>query len=308
MLERPYSLKLYKNMSFYTKKSLKLVNQQETFENNKGSSETIRKITFFNFDLFLNNTPVHIKKVDLFFLEWFIGFVEGEGSFCISKERLFFIIAQKDIKTLYLIRKNLGFGKVSFYNGSGRFIVSDSLNIFRLICLFNGNLLLDKTNLRFKNWLDVYNLNLNLKLEYYRNINMKLFDFKSNNWLSGFISAEGCFNSLIVKNSIYSLGYRFRILFLLDLKNEYELLESIKNSIGFGQVHIMNDLNNHRYIIDSFIGCNRLIRYLDQYKLYHISKFTSYLKWKKYFNIILNLKNCKEINIKRLIRLGRSIN
>jgi hypothetical protein len=47
-----------------------------------GSSETIRKTTFFSFDTF--SPPSHIKKIDHSFLEWFIGFVEGSPHTCIQ--------------------------------------------------------------------------------------------------------------------------------------------------------------------------------------------------------------------------------
>ena len=84
--------------------------------------------------------------------------------------------------------------------------------------------------------------------------------------------------------------------------------EHIKNNFGFGRVEFRNDLFNNRYVIDSFVGCNFLTLYLDKFKLYHVSKLISYLKWKKYLNIILSLKHSKNINVKRLFRLGQSIN
>ena len=63
-----------------------------------GSSETLRETTF-NFEV-LNNfhLPQHKKRINQNFLEWFVGFSEGDGSFTISKpktgrERLFFEVA-----------------------------------------------------------------------------------------------------------------------------------------------------------------------------------------------------------------------
>jgi hypothetical protein len=56
---------------------------------NLGSSETttplFKKITF-DFSLYFQNAqPDHIKITDVKFLQWFIGFSEGDGSFIISK-------------------------------------------------------------------------------------------------------------------------------------------------------------------------------------------------------------------------------
>ncbi len=124
--------------------------------NKIGSSETIRKTTLC-FTEYKQNRVSHKKSINKSFLEWFIGFAEGDGSFLVSNERLFFIINQKEEKVLYYIRSNLGFGKVSTYTSYSRYIVADRKSIDRLIYLFNGNLLLDKTNARFVLWLDARN-------------------------------------------------------------------------------------------------------------------------------------------------------
>lgn len=100
---------------------------------NIGSSETTREAPLnknFNFDYYFNNfKPKHIKPNDYLFLEWFIGFSEGDGSFTISNKRCYFSINQKDIKILYKIKKNLGFGQVFKYTQNnktyGRYIVQD---------------------------------------------------------------------------------------------------------------------------------------------------------------------------------------
>src|SRR5579875_3292703 len=124
-----------------------------------GSSETIRK-TAFNFSSYRERLVSHKSKgkIDPPFLEWFVGFSEGDGSFVVSKGRLFFIINQKEEKVLHRIRTELGFGKVSTYKTYSRFIVADRDNIERLIHLFNGNLVLHKTNHRFELWLQDWNL------------------------------------------------------------------------------------------------------------------------------------------------------
>ena len=64
--------------------------------NKIGSSETIRKTTF-NFYAYQRNLVSHKKKINVAFLEWFIGFVEGDGSFIVSNTRLFFIMKQKAV-------------------------------------------------------------------------------------------------------------------------------------------------------------------------------------------------------------------
>ena len=91
-------------------------------------------------------------------LWWFIGFVEGDGSFIVSKNRCFFIINQKDPKVLYKIKNILGIGKISKYNNYYRYILTKQEHILFLIYIFNGRLLLNKTNIIFKEWLLLLNI------------------------------------------------------------------------------------------------------------------------------------------------------
>jgi len=52
--------------------------------------------------------PQHIKSYDPKFINWFVGFTEGDGSFVVDNNtnRISFIITQKDPKVLYYIKKN----------------------------------------------------------------------------------------------------------------------------------------------------------------------------------------------------------
>ncbi len=123
--------------------------------NNIGSSETTREALVFNFSEYNKVKPSHITKLKTEFLEWFIGFTEGDGSFIVkdstvarNKKQLVFTMNQKDIKLLQKIRTTLGFGKVTkvknldkeFY----RYDVFKVKDIIKLIHLFNGNLVLLK--------------------------------------------------------------------------------------------------------------------------------------------------------------------
>lgn len=79
------------------------------------SSETISEKTF-DFTLF---NKYH-KRIDNNWLEWFIGFTEGDGAILESK-----VIFYNNSKVLYHIKDILGFGNVTVNKvlGFGRFIV-----------------------------------------------------------------------------------------------------------------------------------------------------------------------------------------
>nr|QCW06890.1 hypothetical protein [Drechslerella brochopaga] len=95
---------------------------------------------YFKFSEYYPN----LKQPDNKFLEWFIGFSEGEGSFILAKRGdLAFVVTQStiNVKSLNYIKDNLGFGKVikqSVKQNTHRFIVQDLKNLYRqvLICKF----------------------------------------------------------------------------------------------------------------------------------------------------------------------------
>ena len=180
-------------------------------KNQKGSSETTREAFYFDFSKYIENKPEHIKNIDQTFLEWFVGFTEGDGSFIISSKKnktrknMFFFINQKDPKLMYKIKKELGFGQVIKYKQNNQFYyrysISDIKNIIRLIHLFNGNLLLNKVQNNFNKWLDCYNELYSDK--YIENKYICPIINLNSGWLSGFIDAEGYFYAnIFLKNYI----------------------------------------------------------------------------------------------------------
>ena len=116
--------------------------------NKIGSSETRRKTTFNSYP-YKRNLAKHKKMIDQHSLEWFVGFTEGDGTFIVSKDRLFFILKQKEERILDNIRTSLGFGKVSTCKTYSRFAIADRESVDRLISIFKRNLVLNETNARF---------------------------------------------------------------------------------------------------------------------------------------------------------------
>jgi hypothetical protein len=218
------------------KKILRLtISQPFKFESSETKREAPLNLTFFSkskrkgnafcFKTYLNNfQPEHIKSTNIHFLEWFIGFCEGDGSFIISNTRCYFIINQKDFKVLYKIKKFLGFGQVLMYTQKnqlyGRYVVQDKKNCERLAHIFNGNLVLEKTTLRLKFWLKK-GLNINP-------LNTKGSVQLNNAWLSGFIDAEGCFSTRLRKDLKYKCNFRVERKFIINQKSELVFFKGLK--------------------------------------------------------------------------------
>lgn len=176
------------------------VNQQEILlqTSRKNSSETVRKITF-NFEFYDNIKPIHKNKIDYNFLSWFIGFVEGDGWFVISNNKVYFDLTQniRDISLLYTIKKTLGFGSILIRQNPrnvGVFYVSGEKNFLRLVYLFNGHLHVPKKQQQFKKWLEVFNKQYGYNILYQASSMNPCFN---NAWLCGFIDAEGCFRARV---------------------------------------------------------------------------------------------------------------
>lgn len=262
--------------------------------NKIGSSETIRKTTF-NFFNYAKNIVSHKTEINKDFLEWFIGFTEGDGSFIVSNNRLFFIINQKEQKILYAIRTNLGFGKVSTYKMYSRYIVADKTNIDKLISIFNGNLVLNKTNTRFISWLHTRNMYSKEKIEYLQKNSFSCFN---NAWLSGFIDAEGCFNATKIIDEKYSLGllssaargFRVRLRFILDQKNEKEIFYKIQDFLQSGVISNRTKVElMFRFTSTSISSHEILIKYLERYSLRTLKK-VSFLRFCCLLRYIKNRK------------------
>lgn len=271
-----------------------------------GSSETIRE-TSFDFVEYNKFKPPHKKNINKTFLEWFVGFSEGDGSFIESKDRLFFIINQKEVKILRTIRTNLGFGKVSIYNGYGRYVVADRENIDRLIYIFNGNLLLNKTNNRFLNWVKVRNRYSSNPILYKKRVKKlnTFFVFSNNSWLAGFIDAEGCFNCDRKRSHKYKIGFTISLRFILDQKDELLIFEEIKSFLGSGSICEPLPIKGmYRFVTTNKKSHQKLFCYLKNYPLRSIKK-VSFLRFCSLSRFVNNRSNypLTEKGLQRVERL-----
>ena len=227
----------------------------------KGSSETTREPTqtfSFNFDNYITNfRPSHLhqqsKEEIIPFLEWFVGFSEGDGCFekrmAEGRPRLSFAIGQKDPQLLYKIKTCLGFGKVAELNyhipliraeqrrgkGSGlyKFYVSDKKGIQRLMALFNGNLILPKTRNRYKEWVNYFDIEAvwsDFKFTYRKHTVIPSLETA---WICGFTEAEGCFSAGLTTPSQRSIqDFRLTQKFSItqkDIAGEEKVLEQIRD-------------------------------------------------------------------------------
>jgi hypothetical protein len=229
---------------------------------------------YFNFNDYIQVKPEHkalSKMEDFHFLEWFIGFTEGDGCFTVKEGRPVFIINQADLRVLNYIRTNLGFGIVRNYTQNahvyGRFTVANKTNLQRLIALFNGNLHLQKKQVRFANFVNTYNNTFNTSIVTKPTLSSSLISLNTA-WISGFFDAEGCCYAHYRNAPRMSSGRRLGLKAILTQKGELPVLKQIATLFSIPNVTIRNAEKQSYAIETASKECLTIIvRYLEQFKL-----------------------------------------
>lgn len=272
----------------------------------------------FHFSSFYSKFSEHypnFKQPSKKFLEWFIGFSEGEGSFVLAKRGdLAFVITQSttDIKSLNYIHDNLGFGKVikqSVKQNTHRFVIQDIQNLYLICLIFNGNMVFPTRKARFLTFLSFFNEKLLKKnLTTITPLDITVTPSLKDGWISGITDGEGCFTCSILSNSS---AYRYR--FILTQKWEVNkfVLEHILSIFGTfsakGSIepHSVKDVWELR--INGIKNCKGLFTYFDEYALL-TKKKNSYLKWKSLYYRLLNKDHLNDTTRSELVQLAKNIN
>ena len=293
---------------------LKGVNQQETSFSLEGSSETIRDITY-EFDEYSNLIPEHKKKVNTQFLEWFIGFTEGDGSFIVSKDKVYFDITQSisDIQVLYYIKKELGFGKILMREKENRnvgvFYVSSKENFSRLIHIFNGNLCTHYKKEQFRVWLNRYNKQYNKHVAFKdRLVKPSLHS----GWISGFVDAEGCFYGRVKSCNTSILRRAPHLTFQVSQK-EFDIIKTLRDlflntdTLDLKNVRYDKSWDGWTFHCSSFTKLKVIINYFSRYKKKK-KKSLSFTKWCKIHDMVLNKKHLTLEGLNKIELLTKDIN
>lgn len=261
------------------------------FNSNWSSSETTRE-TF-------------VLKDDLFKL-WFIGFVEGDGSFIINKDGyLEFRITQSsnDTQVLFMIKKTLGFGVVRVQDSINKthcFRVRDKENILKLISIFNGYIFLSSREEQFKLWLDAFNH------KYKENILYLNGEYKPNlndSWLAGFTDAEGCFTCSISENKSKTANL-VRLRYILSQKGNSENMDYLANIVG-GKKHYIKSYDGYNITV-STTKLLPIIKYFNIYSL-KTKKYITYFNWVKIHKLIISKEHNNDKGLALIVKYNSNI-
>ena len=299
----------------------------QNHQKNIGSSETTRESpgSTFDFTNYLEyHRPEHKSKEDFAtttrFLEWFIGFTEGDGCFSYGldemRPRLRFTLGQKDAKLIYKIKKCLGFGYVFGHEQIFYFRVDDVRGIQRIQSIFNGNLVLPKKRVQFTSW-------VNFKPEIQHSTfcfvdepkNLRLPSLEDA-WISGFIEAEGCFYVKLnpTKNNpdLFSVKSQKLTITQQDTHGENTILEHIKQLfLSKTKTYKVKSPNCFRIVMENAKSQEIIIKYLQRFCLLGKKRIAAFRWWRLHL-LRKEMKKDKSyfhlVNQKKLQRLCKNLN
>lgn len=284
-----YKLKFLKKEQFNFWKNLLCsdLNYQNRF---------VKKGGVFNFHPFLtkykraypNNALPSIE-----FLEWLIGFTEGDGSFILAKRGdLSFVITQSgyDLDILNFIKNNLLMGSIyiqSKKQNTYRFIIQNIKELSIIVLLFNGNLVLPTSRARFHIFVSKLNeLFLRKNNEHFIIIDYtQLWPTLKDSWFLGFVDAEGCFsvNNFSVR---FSICQKWNANKMILEHISYEFFKNTPHSdISFISHAIINNSNFWYFNVFGLDKCSYLFNYFDKFEL-KSKKRLSYFRWKVVYNYL----------------------
>lgn len=238
-----------------------------------------------------------IKLPNIKFLDWFVGFSEGGGSFILPtsiRGRRFEIWQHsKNAQILYHVKSALGFGTIRFpkYRPNiAVFTVNKKEHLEIIKSVFLNRICTSNTRVRFKEFYQLDNVVLN-KPSF------------NNAWLSGFIDTEGCFRIRI--DDIHRTA---RLVFEIS-QNDICVLEKIKSLLGF-KGSIRKDRNHWTLEIGGISQRIKLIEYLREFNL-RSHKHIVFVKWLKGHKILEEKEhhlNNKIDGFQKLRKLANSLN
>lgn len=292
----------------------------------KGSSETTREPTqtfSFNFDNYITNfLPTHLhqrsKEEIIHFLEWFVGFSEGDGCFekrmSEGRPRLSFAICQMDPQLLYKIKTCLGFGKViklNYHTDLYKFYVSDKKGIQRLIALFNGNLILPKARTRYEEWVNYFDLETVWPYFKFTHRKHTVIPSLETAWICGFTEAEGCFSAgLWIPSPRFIQDFRLTQKFSLtqkDVAGDKKVLEQIRDLFKSKTKLAKVKDSCFRIEITSIESHQYIAQYFQRFCLKGKKKITAF-RWWRILLLRSNKVHYEKANKSKVKRLVNSLN
>lgn len=187
------------------------------------------------------------QRVNAEYLEWLVGLTDGDGTFSMINDKGYILhrysigLDCRDTQLLYKIKSEIGVGRIEISKEQVKYTISKIDHLIDYILpIFDNYSCLSRKHFQYLIWRDTL-LNrksgkpLLVKPEYGKDIANTIKSVEEivqlpyfDNWVIGFIEAEGSFTI-----SIEDDGKRIRPYFYIDQKYDYHLMEAIKTRLSF---------------------------------------------------------------------------
>lgn len=235
------------------------------------------------------------------FLDWFVGFCEGDGCFYAYLRKstgcyeFSLEITQKDAQVLQYIQQTGGFGTV-YGTKTNKYVllIRKKQRLLLCVAVFAGNMRLYPRAARFARWAHLF-LNQYVqqmeKKQLTQNPRKKRkpslreetwfqalqlcqacekqfsttqrLDLETS-WLSGFMQAEGCFSSEFRLSPSYSAGYQIMIRVRFRQNNVFQEFRQLNQVFG-GYLRPKSDLKNAKQSYELVFSAEPMITRLVEY-------------------------------------------
>ena len=248
-------------------------------------------------------------------LQWFIGFYEGDGSLHVSSKHgsvvLTVVQNWSDLDVLENIRSTLGVGTVvphNTLNETWRYRVESKQGMELLLNLLNGNMVVPTKILQFQEALTSFNEWVSRGSLLLPQIMLKttvLLPSLTTAWLAGFSDAEGCFSCSFLSNS----SHAFRLRFLLAQKYlaNRPVLLAVLGLFGAGKVLAHHVPDVYEYVLGGVKNTESCFSYFDQYTL-RTRKAKSYRMWRELHSAIKAKQHLDPVRRAELKTLASTVN
>ena len=210
-------------------------------------------------------------------MAWLVGLVEGDGWFSITQNGKYckyefgIELHERDIQMLYKIKKALGVGTISLKKDQNKvsFRIRKKPHLKEVILpIFDKYPMISTKHLKYIR----FRLNLLNNILYYENLmdynptDLTLYNNVDNlikldyfdNWLVGFIEAEGCFS----KYKLTSLSLYNIVSFEVSQTNQLPILMAIKKRFSITSNPYVDKTNNAKLKTTSLDSIQNVINFL----------------------------------------------
>lgn len=270
--------------------------------------------TGFNFDRFNIESG---KNIPQNWLEWFVGLFEGDGCLSVHNKGFSFNIYSIHKKTLEEIKRVLGFGNIYFdkENVKWRYTIESRYEIYLILLILNGNLVLTHRYLNFINVAQEFNKRLFRGKAYFKQIGIlyhAALPTLNDIWFAGFTDAEGHFGLPIELGRLF-ISHYISITFEIGHNGNRWLFSYLKELFKGGVLYprLVKSEEQHNRIIfkGSKLGFNPVtlvFNYFDSFHLY--TKLDIYNEWRSVHNSLLNKEHLDKKKLPDLVARCETLN